>query len=61
MNVLVFKGGIVLWDFRIVYDNMLLIVKRLNFDRWCFVVFVSMMFVIWVSEKDMEFKRDVYW
>lgn len=61
MNVLVFKGGIVLWDFRIVYDNIFLIVKRLNFDRWCFVVFVSMMFVIWVSEKDMEFKRDVYW
>lgn len=61
MNVLVFKGGIVLWDFRIVYDNIFLIVKRLNFDRWCFVVFVSMMFVIWVSEKDMEFKKDVYW
>lgn len=40
---------------------MLLIVKRLNFDRWCFVVFVSMMFVIWVSEKDMKFKKDVYW
>lgn len=59
-SVFVFKGGIVLWDFCIVYDNVFLIVIRVNFDRWCFVVFVSMIFVIWVNEKDMVFRKDVY-
>ena len=59
-SVSVPKGGIVLWDSRIVYDNIQPIAKRPNPDRWRLEVFVSMTPAMWASEKDMALKKDAY-
>lgn len=59
-KVFVFKGGLVLWDFRLVYDILVFVEGWFYVDRWCFVIYVCMIFVIWVLKRDFEVKRKVY-
>lgn len=54
------KGGMVLWDSRLVHANASPIKGRKNPGRWRFCVFVSMTPAIWATEEDMEKKNKAY-
>ncbi|XP_076472564.1 uncharacterized protein LOC143301971 [Babylonia areolata] len=54
------KGGIVLWDSRLVHDNCRPERGRPNPDRWRFVVFVCMAPARWSRSHDLERKRHAY-
>ena len=54
------KGGIVLWDSRLVHANARPRQGRKNPGRWRFCVFVSMTPAIWASKDDIEIKRSAY-
>ena len=54
------KGGIVLWDSRLVHANARPIKGRKNPGRWRFCVFVSMTPAIWTSKEDIENKKKAY-
>ncbi|KAH3830606.1 uncharacterized protein LOC127878136 isoform X2 [Dreissena polymorpha] len=54
------KGGMVLWDSRLVHANAQPLKGRANPGRWRYVVFVSMTPAIWASQEDMRIKEDAY-
>lgn len=54
------KGGMILWDSRLVHANARPLPNRKNKNRWRFVVFVSMTPAIWANETDMLKKREAY-
>ncbi|WAR01995.1 hypothetical protein MAR_008553 [Mya arenaria] len=54
------KGGLVLWDSRLVHDNAQPLEGRENPGRWRYVVFVSMTPAKWASLADMDLKRDAF-
>ena len=54
------KGGIILWDSRLVHDNCKPEFDRQHKDRWRFVVFVTMTPAIWAKPEDIEKKADAY-
>lgn len=54
------KGGMVIWDSRLVHANISPVKGRKNAGRWRFCVFVSMTPAIWASEEDMKKKREAY-
>ena len=59
-RVAVPKGGMVLWDSRLVHANANPIKGRNNPGRWRFCVFVSMTPAIWASREDMGKKKETY-
>lgn len=50
------KGGMVLWDSRLVHDNARPIKGRPNSDRWRHVVFVCMTPAKWAKQSDIKKK-----
>lgn len=54
------KGGIVLWDSRLVHANAGPLKGRKHPGRWRFCVFVSMTPAIWASREDLRKKREAY-
>lgn len=54
------KGGLILWDSRLVHDSVRPHKGRPNNDRWRFVIFVSMTPAIWATAKDIERKQQAY-
>jgi len=48
------KGGIVLWDSRLIHANARPLEGRKNPGRWRYCVFVSMTPAIWASKEDMR-------
>lgn len=54
------KGGLVLWDSRLVHANARPVKGRAHPDRWRYVVFVCMTPAAWASEKDIELKVGAY-
>ncbi|XP_046547096.1 uncharacterized protein LOC124257145 [Haliotis rubra] len=60
VKVAVPKGGMVLWDSRLIHDNVPPVANRPNADRWRFVVFVSMTPAIWAAPRDIALKRRAY-
>lgn len=54
------KGGIVLWDSRLIHANAQPIKGRKNPGRWRYVVFVSMTPANWASDEDLEVKQNAY-
>lgn len=59
-RVAVPKGGMVLWDSRLVHANASPVKGRKHPGRWRYVVFVSMTPAIWASREDMKKKREAY-
>ncbi|XP_071110424.1 uncharacterized protein [Haliotis cracherodii] len=60
VKVAVPKGGMVLWDSRLIHDNVPPVFNRPNADRWRFVVFVSMTPAIWAAPRDIALKQKAY-
>lgn len=54
------KGGMVLWESRVVHANARPVEGRKHPGRWRYCVFVSMTPAIWASEEDMKKKRAAY-
>lgn len=54
------KGGMVLWDSRLVHDNARPIKGRPHSDRWRHVVFVCMTPAKWAKQSDIKTKRTAY-
>ncbi|KAL4238062.1 hypothetical protein ACF0H5_002773 [Mactra antiquata] len=54
------KGGLVLWDSRLVHANARPLPKRKNKGRWRYVCFVSMTPAIWANDEDLKLKREAY-
>ncbi|XP_052081609.1 uncharacterized protein LOC127719500 [Mytilus californianus] len=54
------KGGMVLWDSRLIHANVRPVEGRNNPERWRFVVLSCMGPAIWASKKDIETKRGAY-
>jgi len=59
-TVAVPKGGMVLWDSRLVHANSNPREGRAHAGRWRFCVFVSMTPAIWASADDMLVKKEAY-
>ena len=59
-SVAVPKGGMVLWDSRVIHDTCLPIRGRANTDRWRFVTFVCMTPASSASKHDLGKKRRAY-
>ncbi|KAL5009711.1 hypothetical protein ScPMuIL_012016 [Solemya velum] len=54
------KGGMLLWDSRLVHDNAQPEFKRPHTDRWRFVVFVCMAPAQWANQEDIGKKHKCY-
>ncbi|WAR01994.1 hypothetical protein MAR_008552 [Mya arenaria] len=54
------KGGLVLWDSRLVHANAQPLEGRENPGRWRYVVFVSMTPAKWASQAEMDLKRNAF-
>lgn len=54
------KGGMVLWDSRLVHANAQPLENRNNTGRWRYVVFISMTPAHWASEEDINVKQHAY-
>ena len=57
-RVAVPKGGIVLWDSRLVHANARPVRGRKTPGRWRYCVFVSMTPAIWASREDLDNKKE---
>uniref|UniRef100_K1PPN6 Phytanoyl-CoA dioxygenase n=1 Tax=Magallana gigas TaxID=29159 RepID=K1PPN6_MAGGI len=54
------KGGLVLWDSRLVHDTLAPVEGRPHADRWRFVTYVCMTPAIWASKIDFKVKKMAY-
>lgn len=54
------KGGMILWDSRLVHANARPLPNRKNKGRWRYVIFVSMTPAIWANGMDLEKLREAY-
>ncbi|XP_062571559.1 uncharacterized protein LOC134233591 [Saccostrea cucullata] len=54
------RGGMVLWDSRLVHDNARPVEGRPRSDRWRHVVFVCMTPAKWAKQSDIKIKREAY-
>ncbi|KAK3089675.1 hypothetical protein FSP39_005533 [Pinctada imbricata] len=54
------KGGIVLWDSRLIHANARPIKGRRNPGRWRYTVFVCMAPAIWATEEDMGIRKELF-
>lgn len=59
-RVAVPKGGMALWDSRLVHANARPILGRKNSGRWRFVTFISMTPAIWANEEDIRKHQEAY-
>lgn len=60
VRVSVPKGGMVLWDSRLIHANARPLKGRNNPGRWRFVVLVCMAPAIWAPKDDIERKQEAY-
>ncbi|XP_048762823.1 uncharacterized protein LOC125671281 isoform X2 [Ostrea edulis] len=54
------KGGMVLWDSRLVHDNARPLEGRPHPDRWRHAIFVCMTPAKWAKQSDLKIKKDAY-
>ena len=54
------KGGLLLWDSRMVYDFVHPVCGRPNTDRWTCISFVSMTPALWADQDDLDMKSKVF-
>ncbi|XP_045162636.1 uncharacterized protein LOC123527317 [Mercenaria mercenaria] len=54
------KGGMVLWDSRLIHANARPLPNRKNAGRWRFVTFVSMTPAIWANDIDIKKHQEAY-
>ena len=54
------KGGMVLWDSRLIHANARPLKNRKHPGRWRYTVFVSMTPAIWASEEDIDDHKEAY-
>ena len=54
------KGGMALWDSRLIHANARPLLKRKHPGRWRYTIFVSMTPAIWASEKDIKDHKEAY-
>ncbi|RUS71290.1 hypothetical protein EGW08_020947 [Elysia chlorotica] len=54
------KGGMILWDSRLVHANARPKAGRANTGRWRYVVFVCMTPAVWATPGDLAVKRRAY-
>ena len=54
------KGGMILWDSRLIHSNARPLRNRKHAGRWRYVVFVSMAPAAWATPEDLQIKRDAY-
>ena len=54
------KGGMALWDSRLIHANARPLEQRKHPGRWRYVVFVSMTPAIWASDKDVVDHKEAY-
>ncbi|XP_005090599.1 uncharacterized protein LOC101861014 [Aplysia californica] len=54
------KGGMVLWDSRLLHANARPIEGRRNPGRWRWVVFVCMTPAVWAKKLDLKLKKQAY-
>ncbi|CAH1786445.1 unnamed protein product [Owenia fusiformis] len=54
------KGGLLLWDSRLIHANALPKKDRKNPGRWRYILIVAMAPAIWIDENDLATKRDAY-
>ena len=59
-RVAVPKGGMVVWDSRIIHSNSSPIAGRENPGRWRYVVFVAMAPAAWATDENLAIKRESY-
>ncbi|XP_041378434.1 uncharacterized protein LOC121390635 [Gigantopelta aegis] len=55
------KGGMVLWDSRLIHANARPIKGRRNPGRWRYVVFVCMAPEVWASKEYIKAKQRAFW
>ena len=60
INVPVPKGGLLLWDSRMVYDFAHPVCGKANTDKWTCISFVSMTPAIWADKDDIAMKSKVF-
>ena len=60
LRVPVPKGGMVLWDSRLVHANARPLQNRKHPGRWRYTIFVSMTPAIWASREDITEHREAY-
>ena len=54
------KGGMALWDSRLIHANARPLEDREHPDRWRYTIFVSMTPAIWASEEDIKTHKEAY-
>ncbi|XP_045162635.2 uncharacterized protein LOC123527316 [Mercenaria mercenaria] len=54
------KGGLALWDSRLVHANARPLKNRRNSCRWRFVTFISMTPAIWANEEDIRKHQEMF-
>ena len=54
------KGGMVVWDARLIHANARPLRTRQNPGRWRYAVIVAMAPAVWASDEDIAKKREVY-
>ncbi|KAH3695378.1 uncharacterized protein LOC127862545 [Dreissena polymorpha] len=54
------KGGMALWDSRLVHANARPLPKRKHAGRWRYVAFISMTPAIWANEVDIAVHQEAY-
>lgn len=60
VSVTVPKGGLLLWDARMVFDFVLPECGRKNIDRWAAITLVTMTPALWADKDDIELKQKVF-
>ena len=60
INVPVPKGGLLLWDARMVFDFVHPECGRPNIDRWTCIALVTMTPALWADKEDLEVKSKVF-
>ena len=54
------KGGMALWDSRLIHANARPLKNRKHPGRWRYTLFISMTPAIWASEKDIQAHKEAY-
>ena len=54
------KGGMALWDSRLIHANARPLKNRKHPGRWRYTIFVSMTPAIWASDEDVKNHREAY-
>ena len=60
LRVPVPKGGMILWDSRLIHANARPVQNRKHPGRWRYTIFISMTPAIWASAEDIKEHREAY-